>query len=122
MKKDDAIKQLKQLSDEAHRLADEGAVPGEERFDGWREKTKAALDAIYRANSSERRQFEAIRFELDPTLLDLAKRLLPRRLANHGFDVSKVEIDLKHKRHCAKRLGDAAELLLSFVVGLRQCN
>ena len=118
--RDRAIEQLKHLWEEAHSLADAEAVM-DKRFHVWREQTLAALADIYGADSGERSQFEAIRFEIDPKLLDSAKRS-PGPLADHGFDVSKVKIDIDHKRYYAKRLSDAAELLLSFVIGLRQCG
>jgi hypothetical protein len=119
LKKNQSIEQLQRLWDEANHLADDNVLPTDPGLEAWRQTTLDALTEIYGAASRERAQFEAIRFDLDERLLKLAEKLLPDRLVADGFDVSEVKIQLDQRRHCAKRLSDAAELLLSFVVGLR---
>jgi hypothetical protein len=118
VKKEEALRRLEELWNEAHPLAERGRVSHED-VDRWRAKTNDALKEIYGEGSRKHNEFLEIRFEQNPKLLDLARRLLPEHLAAAGLDPETAKIDLNVERHYAKRLTEAAELLLTFITELR---
>lgn len=121
MERLDAIELLKALWQEAHDLAVARSIMSE-AFHNWHERTLTALRKIYGSDSSELREFAAIRYDLDTGLLDTVERTMRDLATAQDIDLSDTRIDLAaaQERRYEGRLADAAELLLTFVVGLRQ--
>lgn len=113
----DALVILTELRTRVGTLREQPA-PGGELFQQWYEVTVRALDQIYGPRSPEKREFLAIRFEISPTHLRAAERLVTEAIQELGGTVP-TDLPLGQDIYYDRRLIDADVFLFALINQLR---
>lgn len=90
-----------------------------ESFYRWHREVLDALEKIYGPNSTEEREFQQIRFELDPEMLRRSEEELRASIENRLGITAPEAFEIPLDDYYRRRLIQADEFLFSLVVILR---
>ncbi len=92
----------------------------DDRFYEWHTEVLKALVSIFGSESTEIKEFQQIRFQLDPNASGSFRERTRDLLENAAATVSFDDSDSSQVLYYRQRLHEASELLLAFIIGLRR--
>jgi hypothetical protein len=107
-----AITRLDQLREQIFSLQTKPRL-GED-FKRWHRDVLIALDEIFGPQSPQKREFENIRFEIDPEIIDRYRQRIRITLAEKFHITPPEEFDIPEENYYLRGLHEAADLLLGF--------